>query len=182
MRTVLRLIGTRYGIALALCLMVLLVVGAFRGIAGSNGSDPVAPVIARSTEASVDPSAGDDGLGEDDAGTGTAPPPSVISGAAAPDAIAMSFATAWLRHSGVTTESWLAGMTPYSTPALLNKLHGVDPAGVPADRVTGTAQLNARDPALVEASIPVDSGTLRLRLLVDKGRWRVDGVDWERPT
>ena len=55
-----------------------------------------------------------------------------------------------------------------------------DLAGVPAERMTGTAVLQDRGASYVEAASPVDSGTVRLRLLATNGRWLVDGVDWER--
>ncbi|HLL68114.1 MAG TPA: hypothetical protein VK453_20715 [Micromonosporaceae bacterium] len=176
MRHVLRLISTRYGIALALCAVLLLVIGAFRGVAGSTDAEPPAPLIATSSQPSVDPSAVDDGEVEHV----DPPAPSLSAGAPDPATVATKFAEAWLRHTGVSADRWLADLTPYATQALVAKLGGVDPAGVPADRMTGGVSINARDPALMEASIPVDSGTLRLRLLADKGRWRVDGVDWER--
>lgn len=179
MRHVLRLLSTRYGVALMLCVLLVLVVGAFRGVAGPTDPEPAAPLIAASDEPSVDPEAGDDGEVED--AVEPAPSPSLSASAADPSAVAMDFAQAWLHHAGVTPDRWLADLSPHATPALVAKLKGADPAGVPADRVTGAVQINTRDPSLVEASIPVDSGTLRLRLLVDKGRWRVDGVDWERP-
>lgn len=179
MRSVLRLLGTRNGIALVLCVLVLAVVGAFRGISGSRQPDAVAPVIATSVAPSVDPSEGDDGEVEAIAGTAA---PSLSAGAADPGQVATRFTTAWLKHSGVTPEAWLAGLRPHATPLLLDKLKGVDPARVPADSITGEVRVNARDAELVEASVPVDSGTVRLRLIVAKGQWRVDGVDWERPT
>jgi hypothetical protein len=32
----------------------------------------------------------------------------------------------------------------------------------------------------MDVSIPLDAGTLSLRLVVTEGHWLVDGVDWER--
>ena len=55
-----------------------------------------------------------------------------------------------------------------------------DPADVPADRATGPVRVENRGAAFVEATVPVGSGTLRLRLVATNGRWLVDGVDWER--
>jgi hypothetical protein len=180
MRHALRLLGTRYGVALVLCLLVLGVVGLFRGVAGSRRAEPVAPVITTSSRPVIDPAAGDDGPAE--AAGNVVATPSLSAGATAPSTVANAFVGAWLNHTGVTAQAWLAALTPYATQGLIAKLTGADPAGVPANRATGAVQLNTRDAALVEATIPVDSGTVRLRLLVDKGRWRVDGVDWERPT
>jgi hypothetical protein len=40
--------------------------------------------------------------------------------------------------------------------------------------------LTNRSATFVEASMPLDTGTVRLRLLATNGRWLVDGVGWER--
>jgi hypothetical protein len=69
---------------------------------------------------------------------------------------------------------------PYSTGALAEKLTDVDPAGVPADRLTGEPAIIPQTESLVEVTIPVDTGRLRLQLVAPDGRWLVDGVDWER--
>jgi hypothetical protein len=46
--------------------------------------------------------------------------------------------------------------------------------------MTGPAVVQNRAAQFVEVTLPVDSGTVRLRLLSTNGRWLVDGVDWER--
>jgi hypothetical protein len=94
--------------------------------------------------------------------------------------VATKFATAWLRHTGVTQQQWWSGLKPYATEALLAKLKETDPAGVPAERMTGPAVVQNRDVSYVDVSIPLNSGQLKLRLLATNGRWLVDGVDWER--
>jgi hypothetical protein len=66
------------------------------------------------------------------------------------------------------------------TPTLARELSGVDPAGVPASRVTGKPSLIPLGATVADVLIPVDSGTLRLRLVVLEDRWLVDGVDWKR--
>jgi hypothetical protein len=53
---------------------------------------------------------------------------------------------------------------------------------VPANAITGQVALVVRDPVLVEATLPLDAGVLRLRLVPSGGHWKVDGVDWERPS
>lgn len=176
MRPVLRLLGTRYGLALLLAVIVLAVVGVTQAVTGGGGPDDRLLGPAVEVSRGTGPSAADDGLTtpESPAGPVTSP------GAASPEKVATDFATAWLRHQGVSAEQWRTGLTRYATPALLEKLKGADPAGVPAQRITGAVTLQPHDPAFVEALIPVDSGRLRLRLLATAGRWLVDGVDWER--
>jgi hypothetical protein len=174
MRPVLRLLGTRYGMALVLAVLVLAVVGVMRGVAGSNRQTLGAAV--EPSRSSIDPTAGNDSLLIPESPA----PPFTSPGAAEPTTIATNFLKAWLTHNGVSPEQWQASFAKYATSALRDKLKGADPAGVPAERMTGAVMLQDRGAAFVEAAIPVDSGTVRLRLLATNGRWLVDGVDWER--
>jgi hypothetical protein len=172
-----RLLRTRYGIAVVLAVVVLAVVGIAR--LAAPGERPAGGIRVDATAdvpSPVDPTAGDDGE--------VTPPPAenpvTSPGAAAPETVAMSFASAWLDHRGVDGPAWLARLRPFATAGLVEDLTDVDPVGVPADRITGTLQLIPRSSSLVEVTLPVDSGELRLRLLAENGRWLVDGVDWER--
>jgi hypothetical protein len=176
MRPILRLLGTRYGMALVLTVLVLAVVGVMRGVAGSYRAAPYGPAIGPSPVDSIDPTAGNDSLLIPESPS----PPVTSPGAAEPTTVATSFLKAWLAHTGVTPEQWRASFAKYATTALRDKLKGTDPAGVPAERITGSVVLQDRGASYVEAAIPVDSGTVRLRLLATNGRWLVDGVDWER--
>jgi hypothetical protein len=175
MQRLLRMLGTRYGLALLAAVVVLAVVGVFRGVAGTQPAPRSGPVPDAGS-ASPLPADDDDGLDT----TESPPAPVTSPGAPSPESVAASFATAWLHSTGVTADQWRRGLKPYATDALLTKLKDTDPAGVPAERITGPAELIPRDVGLVEAVIPVDSGRLRLRLLATDGRWLVDGVDWER--
>lgn len=180
MRLVLRFLGTRYGIALILVLLVFIVVGVFRGVAGTRDTPLAAPALEPSRGASGSPAERDDGVAEAD--VAGKPSPTLADAAVTEVKAATSgFAAAWLRHTGVTSDQWRGGLTPYATPSLLAKLKGVDPAGVPASRTTGDIRLTVRDTALTVASVPLDAGTLRLTLVLSGGRWKVDGVDWEAP-
>ena len=156
MRPVLRLLGTRYGIALLLVLLVLGAVGIFRSVAGRYQGGPLAAPAVVDTS----PSAAGSTLGDDSVPSPQSPAPPITSpGAGA---------------------QWRQGFAKYVTAALLDKLKDTDPAGVPASRTTGPVTLHNRATTFVEAVVPVDSGTLTLRLLATNGRWQVDGVDWER--
>jgi hypothetical protein len=176
MRPVLRLLGTRYGIALVLAVLVLVVVGIVRSVAGSYRATTYGPAVEPSYSSSVDPTAGDDSVLNPESPS----PPYTSPGAADPTIVATNFLKGWLAHAGVTPEQWRASFAKYATAALRDKLKATDPAGVPAERMTGAAVLQDRGASYVEAAIPVDSGTVRLRLLAANGRWLVDGVDWER--
>jgi hypothetical protein len=108
------------------------------------------------------------------------PAPSTSRGATPPVTLATDFVTAWLKHTNVTPQAWLAGMRKYITDNLAGELDGVDPAGVPASKVTGRPTLIDHDTGYVDATVPVDGGTVTLRLIATSGRWLVDGVDWDR--
>jgi hypothetical protein len=160
--------------AAALAVVVLGIVGVARAMSGPAEplvSAPRAPIAA---SVSTAPDAGDDGVA-------TTAEPSVTAspGAQGPEAVAKDFALAWLDRTA-TTDEWLAGLLRHATPALMAKLQGVDPLGVPANRLTGPPTVVPRGPGYLEVSFPVDSGTLRLRMVAPEGRWLVDGVDWER--
>ncbi|MDT4989783.1 MAG: hypothetical protein QOI74_3877 [Micromonosporaceae bacterium] len=177
MRPVLRLIGSRYGMALVLVVLVLAVVGAVRGLAGSN-PQTLGVTVEPSTATSIDPTAGDDSVVTT---TSDSPQPPVTSpGAPDPNKVATAFMAGWLTHDGVTPQQWRSSFARYATPALLEQLKDTDPAVVPAQRTTGAVAVQNRSQAYVEAAIPVDSGTVRLRMLAVNGRWLVDGIDWDR--
>jgi hypothetical protein len=176
MRQLLRLIGNRYGISLGLVVVVVAIVVVAKALGGGGGSGTAVhgdPVPAGPVATSFEP---DDG----EASPAAPLPPSTSPGAPAPTKVAADFTQAWLRHDGVSAEQWLAGLSPYATKNLHDQLTGVDPAGVPAARVTGDAALVPHDSTYAVVAIPVDSGLLTLRLLASNGRWLVDGVDWSR--
>ena len=170
-----RVFATRYGVAIAIAVVVLGIVGAARLFSGPSqpGNSPSA---AGRPEFTVNPTAGDDG----EFSPPPTPKPVTSPGAAPANRVAEAFAAAWLDHHDVTGPQWLAQLRPHATQRLLDELTGVDPVGVPADRVTGPVELVTRGEQLIEATMPVDSGTLRLRLTATDGKWFVDGVDWER--
>jgi hypothetical protein len=178
MQWVLGRLKGRLGIAVVLAFVVLIAVGIGRAL-GGGGSDSTAPQLGSGAEttAGIAASGPDDGV-ED--GPSIQPrQPSLDPGAAQPLAVAAKFMQAWLR-SELSAERWHAGITPYTTTALATKLSGVDPAGVPAARTTGEAQVIPRGTGAAAVTVPVDSGTVQLRLVVVDGEWLVDGVDWSR--
>lgn len=86
--------------------------------------------------------------------------------------------SAWVNHpQGITAQQWIAGLRPYTTDEFLGVLAGVDPANVPASRLTGPVVPTRVSPKSVEVTVPTD--TVRLRVLVvetDVG-WRVSRYD-----
>ncbi len=174
MRRLLRLVGNRYGVSLAVIVMIAAIVLVARAVGG--GSRPMLggePVSAASATGSSEP---DDGQDSPDPVLA----PSVSPGAADPTTVAVAFTRAWLHHAGVSADDWYAGLSPYVTADLRDQLSGVDPAGVPASSITGSPQLTPHDVGYAVVTVPVDSGSVTLRMLGTGGRWLVDGVDWSR--
>ena len=178
MRQALRLLGNRYGAAVALVVVIGIIVGVGKLVGGRSETPPFSGgtgnVASASPTVSQPP---DDGLD-------SAPPPpapSTSPGAADPQTVATDFTQAWLNHNGVTEAQWHSAVAKYATPALSQKLAGVDPAGVPANKIAGALTITDRAQSYVDITIPLDSGALTLRLIATNGRWLVDGVDWQRP-
>src|SRR4051794_12455639 len=157
-----------------LAIVVFGVLGINRLASGPDPTPAAGPVVKPSIS-NVDPTHGNDSVPS----PVSPPPPSTSPGAAEPATVAAAFLAAWLKHD-VTAEQWQKSLSGYATKDLLAKLKDTDPAGVPADRLTGDVTIVSRDAAFVQASAPVDSGTVRLNLVADHGRWLVDGVDWDR--
>lgn len=172
--TLMGLLRSRVGVAIVLLALVLLIVGAFRIF----GDPPVSPVQAgpRYTELPTLVTH------QPDDGVATQPPvqsPSVAPGAADPLDVAASFAASWVQGTR-SPNAWLAALRPHCTEHLLDQLSGVDPASVPARKVTGPPTLIPRAFTYAEVTVPLDAGVLKLRLLGPDGHWYVDGVDWDR--
>ena len=177
MRTVLRLLGTRYGIALVLVVVVLVVVALGRTVLDNRAggsANAVGPTVAPvATTANPYSSLGDDGVEES-----VAAAPSLSKGAADAATVATRFAKAWLRKPGITGEQWRAGLKPDGSADLMAALAQTDPADVPTATITGPVQLQSSGGTTV-AKIPAEGGTIVLGLQVLGGRWQVTSLDWE---
>ncbi|MEV0714942.1 hypothetical protein [Asanoa sp. NPDC050611] len=168
---------------MVLAVVVFAVVGVARVLAGPEDrtTGGLQPGVASTTTESPHSVEGDDGVVEP-APTATAaldPGPSLSPGTQQIERVAKDFAEEWLNRTA-KADAWHAALVPNTTRTLAEKLEGVDPVVVPAERLTGAATVVPQGSGLAEVSYPVDSGTLVLRLVVEEGRWLVDGVDWER--
>jgi hypothetical protein len=169
-----RIFRSRWGVAIVLGVIVLAVVGVGRLLSGGNASTPVVNTAPPASPASLDP-ADDDGVID----SAAPPSPSTRPGRAQPEAVAYAFASAWVDHQNVTAKTWRDRLLPNATKDLANELAGVDPAGVPAERVLGRPSLVPVGETVVNAVVSMDSGKLSLRLISPNGHWLVDGIDWE---
>jgi hypothetical protein len=109
--------------------------------------------------------------------------PSILPLSQAPPAaltVAAGWASAWTSHpAGTTSDQWLAGLRPFTTPEYLGVLASVDPANVPANSVTGPPKPVQVSPRSLRVEVPTNALTLLL-LVVDytgNGDWRVAGHD-----
>ena len=168
-----KIFRSRWGVAIVLFVIVLAVVGIGRLFAGGNHDNPVVSAGSPATVASVDPS--DD---EGEVASEAPPSPSTGPGRAEPEAVAYAFASAWVDHKNITSKAWRDQLLPNSTQRLANELRGVNPAGVPADRVIGRPNVAPMSSSLVNAVVTMDAGKLSLRLVAPNGHWLVDGIDW----
>jgi hypothetical protein len=171
------LFRSRWGVALVIAVLVLAIVGLGRIFSDGTGAGP-APLGAPSPEPalSVNPD-------DEDSVISPGPPPSpkTSPGTAQPEAVAYTFASAWVNHENVSAKAWHDKLVPNATKDLTEQLADTDPADVPASRVIGRPELIPVGEGLVDAVVQVDSGRLTLRLVAPEGRWLVDGVDWDGP-
>ena len=171
MRDAMMRLGARGTIILVLLILVAGVVGVARLVGGSlPRREPALDAGSATAASTVDPSVGDDGV------VATTRPPKDDP---AVRAAATTFMKAWLR-SDLTAARWHDGIAALATKDLADRLDGVDPSGVPASRTTGAAEIVTNQADFAQVDVPVDSGTVTLRLRRTDGSWLVDAVDWTR--
>lgn len=168
-----KIFRSRWGVAIVLGVIVLAIVGLARLFSDGDDSRPSLGTASPGPVVSADPK-DDDSILETD----PPPSPSTTPGRAKPEAVAYAFASAWADHQNVTPKAWRAQLLPNSTTKLADELDGVDPAGVPAERVIGRPSLVPVSATVVTAVVTMDTGKLNLRLVAPDGHWRVDGIDW----
>jgi hypothetical protein len=86
---------------------------------------------------------------------------------------------AWLRRD-ISAAEWNSSISTFTTPALANDLNGVDPKTVPATRQAGLPKIASRMERYARVSVPMDTGTLTLKIFKEDSRWLVGEIDWER--
>lgn len=143
MRSLLRRIGARNGISLALVLVVAATVLVARLVDDRPTSLPIRPP---DFSPGILDTEGDDSA--DDEEPVDFPDDAVVL------AVASAFATAWLR-SDQAAEEWLNGLRPHCTEALIEKLMDVEPSEVPANATLGEPAIRARTETHAEVLIPI---------------------------
>lgn len=91
---------------------------------------------------------------------------------------AYGFAHSWTYHpAGISTTTWLYGLTPYTTPGLLAQLKAADPTMVPVDSVTGPPRLGVTADGQAQVVVPGDPYPVDLIVVHSPGGWLVDSVN-----
>lgn len=92
--------------------------------------------------------------------------------------VAQDWGQAWANHpAGTSNQQWLAGLKPYTTDEFLPVMSSVDPANIPATRVTGPPTAIHSYTSSVEVSLPTDGGVLDITVIQTPQGWRVAGYD-----
>jgi hypothetical protein len=107
--------------------------------------------------------------------------PSSLPISAAPSqalSVAARWTAAWVNHPpGVTPQKWVDGLRPYTTDEYLGVLTGVDPANIPASRVTGEPRALRVAARSVQVEVPTNTLTLNVLVVATEDGWRVAGYD-----
>ena len=92
--------------------------------------------------------------------------------------VAKQWAAAWVNHpAGITSEQWLAQLKPFTTEEYLPVMGTVDPANIPATKVTGEPVVGTSYPSSVQLTIPTDGPKLAITVVSTNAGWRVADYD-----
>lgn len=92
--------------------------------------------------------------------------------------VAAKWTAAWVRPAvGTPAGQWLEGLRPTTTPEYMGVLAGVDPANIPATKVTGAPRAVSVSPKSVRVEVPTDALTLSEVLINSDVGWRVSSYD-----
>jgi hypothetical protein len=93
--------------------------------------------------------------------------------------VAQKWVAAWVKHpAGITSQQWLDQLKPYTTDEFLPQMGTVDPANVPATKVTGAAVSVDSTTSSVVADVPTDGGTIQVTVITTPSEgWRVSKYD-----
>jgi hypothetical protein len=107
--------------------------------------------------------------------------PSSLPLSAAPDpalSVAARWAAAWVNHpQGISALQWVENLRPFTTDEYLGVLVGVDPANIPASRITGEPRATKVAARSVQVEIPTNALTLDVLVVLTDDGWRVAGYD-----
>jgi hypothetical protein len=173
---------------LGLCVVLVLavVVGAVAGIGVLRGARAVGSAVAApGSSVPATPAASPTGLPATIVPT-VLPPVPVLTPSSKPLTTAPSTAlsvagrwvAAWVDHpQGITSQRWVDGLRPFTTDEYLGVLTGVDPANIPASKVTGEPRPVRVAARSLQVDVPTNALTLRVLVVETEDGWRVAGYD-----
>ena len=92
--------------------------------------------------------------------------------------VAKEWAAAWVDHpAGITSDQWLAKLKPFTTEEYLPVMASVDPANIPATKVTGEPTVGTSYTSSVQLTIPTDGPKLAITVVNTNAGWRVADYD-----
>jgi len=92
--------------------------------------------------------------------------------------VAARWVAAWVDHpQGITSQRWVDGLRPFTTDEYLGVLTGVDPANIPASKVTGEPRPVRVAARSLQVDVPTNALTLRVLVVETEDGWRVAGYD-----
>ncbi|OXM67198.1 hypothetical protein [Amycolatopsis vastitatis] len=92
--------------------------------------------------------------------------------------VAKQWAAAWVNHpAGITSAQWLAQLKPFTTDEYLPVMQTVDPANIPATKVTGEPVVGTSYSSSVQLTIPTDGPKLAITVVSTNAGWRVANYD-----
>src|SRR5690348_5660 len=92
--------------------------------------------------------------------------------------VAKDWAAAWVDHpAGITSDQWLAKLKPFTTEEYLPVMKSVDPANIPATKVTGEPVVGTSYTSSLQLTIPTDGPKLAITVVNTNAGWRVADYD-----
>jgi hypothetical protein len=90
------------------------------------------------------------------------------------------FAAAWVR-ADLPTDRWWSGVAPFCEAGFARQLNTVDPANLPATKVTGNpVQISTPGEGVAVYTVQTDGGVLMVTVAAVNGRWLVTNNDFQR--
>jgi hypothetical protein len=88
--------------------------------------------------------------------------------------VANEWGKAWVNHpAGVTNEQWLDGLRPFTTEEQLTEMSTVEPANIPASKITGEPTAVESFTSSVKVKLTTDAGDLIVTVIKTPDGWRV---------
>ncbi|ADD40201.1 hypothetical protein [Stackebrandtia nassauensis] len=165
-RKILRILGSRYGIAAILLVVVIIVVGLARANGGTDSDTTVDGSDSMGTEDAGEPNDGVVTESDEESAESSLPKKAVDN--------ATEFAKAYIKTDR-SAKAWRADVGKNATQKVKDELKYIDPEVVPIKEITD-------DPSAEGQTVrfPTDAGLLILRMKVQDEVWLVDGIDLDK--